>query len=290
MTELAPMTLADSYTAAQAITKERAKNFYYGIRLLPKEKRESLCAVYAFFRESDDLSDDDAIDNKAERLSRWRDLVRQRPTHFEEGSILPAFYDSLDKYQIPSRYFEELLDGTTSDLTVTRYQTFDDLYGYCYKVASTVGLVCLHVFGFDGSQEALEQAEARGIAFQLTNILRDVKEDGERGRIYLPLEDLERFGLSEQDFLEGRTSESLSDFLSFQIERAKQYYLKSAPLSKRVDAESRPSLDAMTDIYRTLLDKVEKMGLRVFQERASLTKFEKLALAGKTAISTMRGS
>lgn len=284
------MTLADSYSAAQAITRERAKNFYYGIRLLPKEKRESLCAVYAFFRESDDLSDDDAVDNKAERLARWRNLVRERPTHFEAGSILPAFYDSVDKYQIPCRYFEELLDGTTSDLTVTRYQTFDELYGYCYKVASTVGLVCLHVFGFDGSEEALQQAEARGIAFQLTNILRDVKEDGERGRIYLPTEDLERFGLSEGDFLKGRASEELSNFLSFQIERAKEYYLKSAPLSKRVDAESRPSLDAMTDIYRTLLDKVEKMGLRVFQERASLTKLEKLALAGKTAISTMRGS
>ena len=211
------MTLADSYTAAQAITKERAKNFYYGIRLLPKEKRESLCAVYAFFRESDDLSDDDAIDNKAERLSRWRDLVRQRPTHFEEGSILPAFYDSLDKYQIPSRYFEELLDGTTSDLTVTRYQTFDDLYGYCYKVASTVGLVCLHVFGFDGSQEALEQAEARGIAFQLTNILRDLKEDAMRDRCYLPQAELRQFGYGQADLKRGLRNQSFTSLMKFQI-------------------------------------------------------------------------
>lgn len=284
------MNLADSYKAAEAITKDRAKNFYYGIRLLPKEKRDSLCAIYAFFRESDDLSDDESISNRAERLAEWRGLVRNKPANFKPGSILPAFYDSVDKYAIPHNYFEELLDGTTSDLSVTRYQHFDDLYEYCYKVASTVGLVCLYVFGFDGSREALEQAEARGVAFQLTNILRDVKEDGERGRIYLPLEDLERFQISESDFLSGKDSPEMRDFLDFQIQRAKKYYEKSAPLPIRVDSESRPSLDAMTDIYRTLLDKVEKMGSGVFKERASLSKLEKLALAGKTVLSTVRQS
>jgi 15-cis-phytoene synthase len=282
------MSLEDSYKAAEAITKERAKNFYFGIRLLPKEKRDSLCAVYAFFRESDDLSDDEQIKNKAERLSRWRTLVRERPLKLEPNSILPAFYESLDKYSIPAKYFEELIDGTTSDLSVTRYQTFDELYQYCYKVASTVGLVCLHIFGFDGSEIALKQAEARGIAFQLTNILRDVKEDGERGRIYLPLEDLERFQLKEELFLEGRSSGQIDKFLSFQIERAKKYYTESALLAEHVAPESRASLNAMTGIYRALLAKIEEMGPRVFQERAVLSKMEKLALAGKTALSALR--
>lgn len=284
------MTLEDSYNAAQAITKERAKNFYFGIRLLPKEKRQSLCAVYAFFRESDDLSDDEAITNKSERLARWKLLVHPQADGSADEGILPAFYDTVAKYSIPTSYFEELLDGTMSDLSVTRYQSFDDLYLYCYKVASTVGLVCLHIFGFDGSEEALKQAEERGIAFQLTNILRDVKEDGERGRIYLPLEDLKRFSLSEEQFLSGTASPQLEEFLSFQIERAKRYYDQSASLSERVDPESRASLQAMTKIYRALLGKVESMGPKVFQERARLSKLEKLALAGKTALSGLTGS
>ena len=289
-TESAPMRLEDSYNAAQAITKTRAKNFYFGIKLLPKQKRDSLCAVYAFFRESDDLSDDDQISNKAGRLERWRRLVQERPETFEKDSILPAFYDSIDRYSIPPKYFEELIDGTTSDLSVTRYETFEDLYQYCYKVASTVGLVCLHIFGFDGSEEALRQAEQRGIAFQLTNILRDVKEDGERGRIYLPLEDLKSYQLSEEHFLAGTCDARTQDFLRFQIDRAKHYYQLSAPLYQHVDPESRASLNAMTEIYRALLTKIETLGQRVFQERASLSKMEKLALAGKTAFSAMRNA
>ncbi|MCA9779455.1 MAG: phytoene/squalene synthase family protein [Candidatus Eremiobacteraeota bacterium] len=276
--------LTASYKACQEITRERAKNFYFGIKLLPQEKRDSLCAVYAFFRESDDLSDDEAISNKAERLARWKALVH--PTGDGSHSpVLPAFYDTVEKYKIPTNYFEELIDGTTSDLTVTRYQSFEDLYGYCYKVASTVGLVCLHIFGFDGTPIALKQAEERGIAFQLTNILRDVKEDGERGRIYLPLEDLARFGLTEEQFLAGQASPEMESFLAFQIERAKGYYEASKELVGRVDPESRASLEAMTQIYRAVLGKVEDLGLKVFQQRASLSKMEKLALAGKTALS-----
>lgn len=282
------MTLEESYGACQNITKQRAKNFYFGIRLLPKEKRDSLCAVYSFFRVSDDLSDDAQLENKAERLAHWRSLVRNPPAQPTDTPLLPAFYDTLSKYSIPQTYFEELIDGTTSDLSVTRYQTFEELYSYCYKVASTVGLVCLHIFGFDGSEEALKQAEARGIAFQLTNILRDVKEDGERGRIYLPLDDLERFQLTEHDFLQAQKSSAMEDFLRYQIDRAKAYYLLSDPLREHVEQESRPSLDAMTQIYRTLLMKIESMGLEVFQKRATLSKMEKLTLAGKTALSSIK--
>lgn len=281
-------TLEESYDVSRSITKERAKNFFYGIQLLPKERRDGLCAAYAFFRISDDLSDDDTIDNKAEQLERWASFVDFQPEHLDKHPILPAFYDTQKRYSIPKRYFRELLEGTTSDLSVSRYQTFEDLYRYCYRVASTVGLVCLHVFGFDESREALEQAEAQGIAFQLTNILRDVAEDGERGRIYLPLEDLQRFDISEDDFLAGKPSPQLQNFLTFQIERAKTYYEKSASLPIRVNPESRASLQAMSGIYGSLLKKIESMGPRVFRERARLSKLEKLALAGKTAIGHYR--
>lgn len=281
------MTLQDSYAACRDITKERAKNFYFGIRLLPQERRDSLCACYAFFRISDDLSDDETITDKDERLALWRANVREVAW---PHPVLPAFHDTVEKFVIPQRYFEELLDGTTSDLTVTRYQTFAELYQYCYRVASTVGLVCLHVFGFDGSQEALAQAEARGIAFQLTNILRDLSEDAQRGRIYLPQEDLRRFGVSEAEFLAGLDSPQLQALLAFEVERAKDYYEKSSGLSPKVHSESRASLEAMTQIYRALLSKIEGMGSQVFRQRAKLSKIEKLALAGKTALSGLRGS
>ena len=285
------MTLQESYRQATAITKNRAKNFYFGIRLLPKEKRDSLCAVYAFFRESDDLSDDESVPNRRERLLEWRGLVTGPNGESRNNNpILPAFYDTINKYSIPQIYFEELLDGTISDLTVSRYQNFDELYSYCYRVASTVGLVCLHIFGFDGSEYALKQAEERGIAFQLTNILRDVKEDGERGRIYLPLAELETFQLTETDFLNGQDSVPMENFLRFQIQRANEYYAKSASLTERVDPDSRASLAAMTQIYQAVLTKVETLGTRVFQERASLSKLEKIALASKTAISSLKGA
>lgn len=282
------MTLEHSYKKAEEITRERAKNFYYGIRLLPKKKRDALCAVYAFFRESDDLSDDEQITNKEERLRRWHALVRQPPSDAPPESILPAFYHTVEHYNIPHRYFEELIEGTLSDLTVTRYETFEELYDYCYKVASTVGLVCLHIFGFDGSETALKQAEERGIAFQLTNILRDVKEDGDRGRIYLPLAELRAAGLTEEQFLQGARSEEMDRFLQMQVERAKEYYARSETLTERVDRESRPSLEAMTRIYRAVLNKVEQMGTDVFSRRASLSKMEKIALAGKSALSALK--
>ena len=283
------MTLEESYEQAQNITKSRAKNFYFGIRLLPKVKRDSLCAVYAFFRESDDISDDEKRVNRRQQLYEWKSLVRKsKSERTNTNPILPAFYDTLTKYSIPPTYFEELLDGTLSDLTVSRYQNFDELYSYCYRVASTVGLVCLHIFGFDGSDIALKQAEERGIAFQLTNILRDVKEDGERGRIYLPLSDFSSFGITEADFLTGAESESMKEFLKFQIERAYRYYDSSAPLASRVDPESRPSLQAMTQIYRTLLGKVDTLGTDIFKQRASLSKLEKIALAGKTAVASLK--
>ncbi len=279
-------SIVDSYKLCHQITKEQAKNFYYGIRLLPTERQDSLCAVYAFFRHSDDLSDDEAISNKAERLRQWRAALE--PGSKSDHPILPAFHDTVRRFSIPLSYFHELIDGTEADLTVARYQTFDDLYQYCYQVASTVGLVCVHIFGFDGSQVALEQAEQRGIAFQLTNILRDVAEDAGRQRVYLPLEDLERFEVEVDHLLAGRPGPGFAPLLAFQVERARHYYHQSEPLKERVDPASRPSLVAMTRIYQGLLDKIEQMGERTLIERASLNKMEKLKLAGSGMLQSLK--
>lgn len=276
---MAVSTLEQSYAHCRRVTQERAKNFYFGIKLLPQERRDALCAMYAFFRYCDDVSDDAEVTDRAELLKKWRAAVRDPGA--DQNLILPAFHHAVDRYRIPHRYFEELIDGTESDLTTHRFPTFEDTYLYCYRVASTVGLVCVHVFGFDGSEEALKQAEHRGIAFQLTNILRDLKEDAELGRIYLPLEDLSRFEVSPESLIAGNPCGRFADLLSFQVERARDYYRKSESLIEKVEPESRASLQAMTRIYRALLEKVAEMGPEVMQRRAQLSKVEKLKLAGQ---------
>lgn len=276
------LALEDSYRHCEKITKERAKNFYYGIRLLPPEKRRSLCAMYAFFRYCDDVSDGEVAGSKADLLKRWRLAIDDEESG--DSLTLPAFYDAKRKHAIPSDYFHSMIDGVESDLVKDRYANFSELYQYCYCVASTVGLVCVHVYGFDGSQQALEMAEARGIGFQLTNILRDVSEDLTLGRIYLPQDELAGAGLSEEDLKNGASTPRLESFLRAQVERAQSYYQKSQGLEERVEASSRSSLVAMTRIYRALLDKVGEMGVQVLKKRARLSTVEKLKIAGKTLL------
>jgi phytoene synthase len=202
-------SLEESYRKCEEITRERAQNFYFGIRLLPQERRSSLCAAYAFFRTCDDISDGDiGVADRSSALAAWASNIDPDNAQAVEveaaQELLPAFHDTVRRYGIPLEYFYDLVRGSQDDLVKHRYETFDELYQYCYRVASTVGLVCLHVFGFDGSPEALKQAEQRGIAFQLTNILRDVAEDVSLGRIYLPLEDLARFNVDPSELVNGK--------------------------------------------------------------------------------------
>lgn len=279
---LMAVSLKDSYKHCKKVTREQAKNFYYGIRLLPPDRRDALCAIYAFFRYCDDLSDDEQKGDPARMLAAWRQALVSEDV--DSSPLLPAFRDAVKRYEVPRRYFEELIEGAEMDLSVARYSTWEDLYGYCYRVASTVGLVCVHVFGFDHSPEALKMAEERGIAFQLTNILRDVAEDAGRGRIYLPQEDLTRFGVTSEALLAGRPEAGFAELVRFEAERARQYYDRSAPLVERVDRPSRAALLAMTNIYRGLLEKVDKLGAEVMHRRARLTLVEKLAAAGKSLV------
>ena len=276
------MSLTESYRHCEELTKKRAKNFYYGIRLLPQAKRQSLCAMYAFFRYCDDVSDGDIEGSRSELLKDWRSAIDAGACR--NSLILPAFYDARQRHAIPSDYFHSMIDGVEADLVKNRYANFEELYRYCYCVASTVGLVCVHVYGFDGSREALEMAEWRGIAFQLTNILRDVSEDLKLDRVYLPADELQQAGLSEATLSQARSTPELEGFLRQQCARARDYYARSAGLEERVEADSRISLQAMTGIYRALLEKVDSMGTTVLRKRARLSTMEKLKLAGKTLL------
>ena len=267
--------LAASYAWCRRLTRERARNFYYAIRMLPAPRRDAMCAVYAFFRECDDLSDEGAVEQRRERLEQWRQVLHgAEPDRPAPG--LAAFRDATRRYGIPVRHYSDLIDGTLMDLDGHQYETFEDLYQYCYRVASTVGLVCVHIFGFDGSPEAEKMAEHQGIAFQLTNILRDVAEDASLGRVYLPREVLAGFDLSPEDLLEGRPGPRFGELVHHMAARARQYYGLAAGLPERIEPCSRPALRAMAGIYRGLLEKVDHLGPEVLRRRARLTAAEKL--------------
>ncbi len=283
------LPLEDSYHYCVRLTRSRARNFYYSFLILPRRKRESLCAIYAFMRVCDDIIDapislkasEGELRRKQEELQAWREelslaLKGGRPSH----SLWPAFIDTLQRYQIPDHYFYLLIDGTAMDLTVRRYQTFEELYRYCYLVAGVVGLVTIHILGFD-DPSALGYAEACGIAFQLTNILRDLREDAEMGRIYLPQEDLECFGYSEGELKRSVVNLAFLRLMAFEVHRAREYYYKGKQLIPHIHPDSRPALSALIGIYEGILDKIVKVNYDVFHHRVRLSALQKLVIAGK---------
>src|SRR5271169_4185024 len=274
------VSLEESYALCGRIARQTGKNFYYSFLVMPRGKRAAMCAIYAFMRRSDDIADSTANPAVAlEALRQWRAQVDAALMGKEsqagtpvppELAILPALVDTVRKYKIPQRHFHELLDGTEMDQTTTRYATFDDLYKYCYRVASAVGLLVLPIFGYK-DEAALAHAEACGIAFQLTNILRDVKEDAQMGRIYLPQEDLRRFGVLEDDILNARSRPQFLEMMKFEATRAWEFYSKARPLVDMIDADSRGTLAVMIAIYGGILRKVERSNFAVFKERIRLS-------------------
>ncbi|MGC8669292.1 MAG: phytoene/squalene synthase family protein [Chthonomonadales bacterium] len=280
----APVTreeqLAASYEHCRRIARTHARNFYYSFAVLPPEKRAAMCAVYAFMRHCDDLSDEAAsAEAKRAALVSWRSAMdRALAGDYTGDAILPAFRDTVERFQIPPRFFHELLDGAEMDLVCTRYPTFEDLYRYCYRVASTVGFVCIHIWGFAGGDAAYEPAEACGIAFQLTNILRDLKEDGLRGRIYVPQEDLARFGYSEEDLLGGIRRAEFLALLDFEARRAREYYERARPLIPLLHPDGRATFIVMYRIYRELLEHVSSLGYHVLDHRAHVSTARKVGI------------
>src|SRR5438874_10077948 len=235
--------LAASLEYCRRVARAAARNFYYEFALLPAAKRDALCALYAFMRRADDISDSDrTVQDKSEALKAWRAaLERALRGQYEGSRILPAFHHTVEKYQIPAAYFHDLMAGAEMDLTVRLYPTFKLLKRYCYCVAGTVGLCCVHVFGFQDSI-ALELAPKLGIAFQLTNILRDVREDFAMGRVYLPQEDLARFGCTETDIGADVASPAFVRLMTFEANRAWEFYREGVRLQELISADSRAAL------------------------------------------------
>jgi phytoene synthase len=271
---MSEITLAESYEYCSKIAKTRAKNFYYSFVLLSTEQKNAMCAIYAFMRYCDDLSDEPGA--AAAPIEQWRRDLTQALTGkaTSPSPLWPGFQDAVRRYRIPHQYFYEMIDGVLSDLQPRRIRTFDELYRYCYQVASVVGLTIIHIFGFE-SPEALPLAEKCGIAFQLTNILRDVREDAGLNRIYLPEEDLERFGVTAEDLRVGRKTEAFARMMDFEAARARRYYDESRPLLGLVHKSSRSSLWALITIYSSLLDRIRKSNYDVLSRRIRLSTFEK---------------
>lgn len=273
------MTVQESYTWCEGVARSQAKNFYYSFLLLSKPQRQAMCAIYAFMRYCDDLSDDEGIPDRPAAIARWRsDLESALAGRAEDHAVWPAFIDAVTRYKIPHQYFFDMIDGVSSDLEPRRIQTFSELYDYCYHVASVVGLTIIHIFGFE-SQEALRLAEKCGIAFQLTNILRDVVEDAQRGRIYLPLEDLRAFDIDEDTLLAGKFTPHLGALMAFECGRARAYYFRAQGALAPEDRGSLAPAEAMRSIYTRLLGRIEARHFDVFGPRVTLPAYEKVGLA-----------
>jgi phytoene synthase len=279
-------TLTRSFEHCQQLTRRQAGNFYYSFLTLPRAKREAMCVVYAWMRLLDDRADDAPSTEEAQRaLESWRTethqaIDRNSPPAETSPSLWPAFADVVHRYQIPVKFFDEIVEGALMDQTIMRYETPDDLYRYCYRVASVVGLVSLRVLGFTDPRAEIH-GEALGIAFQLTNILRDVREDAGRGRIYLPLEELQRNGVKESDILENRWSDGLHQALKEFAVRTQIYYQKAEPIFDCVTPEARSTLRIMTEIYHGIFVELRRLDFRVFEHRARVPTWKKLWIVAK---------
>ena len=293
----APPQLVMAYSVCKGITRTAAKNFYYAFLVLPRRKRDALCAVYAFMRRCDDIADDPtlALPDRRQKLDTWLDALhcaqQGQPT---DDAILLALTDAQRRYHIPAGLLDELAHGTAMDveeqeaaaqtastpgLTI-QYKTFEDLRLYCYRVASVVGLVCIHIFGYrDPAAEPL--AERCGLAFQLTNIIRDVKEDASMGRIYLPEEDLAKFDLSASELLASPDAARFRPLLALQADRAREFYTSGDELIPYVAEDSRPALWVLVTIYRRLLEKIAEKQYDVFTAKIALSTSEKLRILAK---------
>lgn len=265
-------SLAQAYATCQRITRQHSKSFFFSTQFLPSAKRQAIRALYAFCRTSDDIVDL-AKQDPTRALADWVHLVRA-PLPPTDSAVLQAWHDTRIRYQIPAAYVDELLAGIAMDLTINRYETFADLWLYCYRVASVVGLLSMQIIGAAPGAESY--AIKLGMALQLTNILRDVGEDAGRGRVYLPNEDLRRFGLSAEDILAGVCDERFVALMQFEIARAHRLYNESWAGVALLSADSRLAVGAAAQIYRGILDKIVANNYDVYTKRAHLTASEKL--------------
>jgi len=262
-------SLRKAYRQAEIITAEHSKSFHFASGLLPEEKRLAVRALYAFCRTVDDIVDESADEERESKLDYWRGMV-EHGSFLDDDLVAAAWADTLTRYHIPSHYALQLIDGVNRDLTQSRYQTFEELATYCYGVASTVGLMSMYIVGFKSS-EAVPYAIKLGVALQMTNILRDVGEDYQNGRLYLPREELVFYGIREQDIADGRITDNWRQFMKFQIERTRQLYAESWEGVKMLEREGQLAIGAASVFYQGILDDIEKHDYNVFNRRANLS-------------------
>ena len=266
--------LSIAYKHAERITAHHSKSFHFASGLLPEEKRSAVRALYAFCRTVDDIVDESQDDERETRLDYWREMVADG-SFPDEDLVAAAWADTIARYHIPRHYALQLIDGVHRDITQSRYQTFGELATYCYGVASTVGLMSMHIVGFRNN-EAIPYAIKLGVALQMTNILRDVGEDFQNGRLYLPREELAFYGIREQDIADGVVTENWRQFMKFQIERTRQLYDESWQGVKLLDREGQLAIGAASVFYRGILDEIEKNDYDVFTLRANLSTIGKV--------------
>jgi 15-cis-phytoene synthase len=288
-----PLQLRAAYGVCRHIARSAAKNFYYGFLVLPSSKRNALCAVYAFMRRADDISDDPSVPagQRREKLAAWIEgLRRVIEGERTDDAVFMALADTQSTFNIPLEWLEKLVQGTAMDLPAApndcgsggrlHYETFDELYDYCYHVASVVGLVCIRIFGYrDPKAEKL--AEQTGVAFQLTNIIRDVKEDSQLGRVYLPTEDLRRFNVETKALTNGDAASAFRPVLEFEADRARELYRAADDLLPLIDDDSQPALWTLVQIYHRLLDRIAERNYDVFTEKVRLSTAEKVGILAR---------
>lgn len=313
-TDIALPGIDQAYAICKKIARKEAKNFYYAFLVLPRYKQAAMCAMYAFMRHADDLADDESVSLEDRRvraaawLEEWHCAAAGGAT---DNPVFIAVRDVQQRFAIPKKLLDQLVQGTMMDLIPAHlslqsdrghassatamgetadaavahplmvYRTFDDLYRYCYYVASVVGLVCIRIFGYEDAR-AEKLAEETGIAFQLTNILRDVREDAERRRVYLPLEDLDRYGLTAEELAamrgDGPMSSEMQSLLEMEAQRARTYYAAAEALLPMISADSRPALWVLVSVYRRLLDTITARRYQVFAGKIKVPTQEKIGI------------
>ena len=276
-----------AYRHCSQVAKEQARNFYFAFITLPARKKRAIYAAYAFCRLCDDIADDDLpVEVKIEKLAETRKGLEECYAGRPQDPVFVALGDASQAFNIPQEYFEDIVRGVEMDLTWNRYRDFEELRSYCYNVASAVGLICIKVFGYDDPR-AREYAIDLGLAMQLTNILRDIKEDANRGRIYIPMDEMERFGYSEEELINGVTSGPFKELMAFQVQRARRFFQSGRRLIPLLPMRSRACPIILAGIYSRLLDRIEAQGFQVFNGRISLSAREKVFLATKSWIESL---
>ena len=276
-----------AYDACRAITRREAKNFYYAFLTLPAAKRRAIYAAYAFCRYCDDSVDQETTaEAKMTALAELQANLDDTFSGSSAGPVFLALADVAKRYDIPRDYFREIILGVESDLVKDRFQNFDELREYCYRVASVVGLICLQIFGYK-NDDAKEYAVDLGLAMQLTNIIRDVREDLEMGRVYLPQDEMARFGYSEEDLRNGVRNQAFRDLMKFQSQRAREYFDRGSKLLPYLSRRSRACPAVLGALYSKVLDRIEASDYDVLESRVSLSKAEKIGITAKTWLGSM---